>query len=192
MKDVPQGLQTAVRAPSIRQGNQGGGGVGSWYQPHRDVSALTPWLIQAAFDTWEDDASPLQELAKRLGVTDEQAGQMAIALADFVCSDVVVGTDSVSEAADRAGLSDIPIEARAAVYAMLGEVLLATFWHSIRAVVRVDANGTVVNKQYSPEEMARMGRESAAQLRMGKWSRRWGRFKKLVANTLVRREGDQS
>ncbi len=111
-------------------------GSDKWYAPERDVVNLFPQLARTAFDQLaETDWKPwFADYFRYAGLTEEELGKAAVALARFFKEAVDPDVADPRTALERAGWFELNPAAHVAVFMKLGQALTMAFWTGVRDV----------------------------------------------------------
>ncbi len=115
-------------------------GGGLPYAPYRDIVNCMPSLARrAAYCLADEYREPwFDEYLKATGTNDEQLGEAAVALAQFINLCRQPELDAPDKVLAKSKFADLPPAAQLAILAKVGQVTLAMFYGSSRDALRVD------------------------------------------------------
>lgn len=150
---------------------------------------LTPSLIRAALENWEDPDNVYRQLGTNIRFyTTEDVGKACEALAALCSTECIVEPASMPEALQKSGLLDIPFHLRMVLMALIGEQFLAAFWNGIRFATFQTASGEWETCQYDPEALTAVAQGMVNLMKMPRWKRnlyiRWHAARKYLINLL--------
>lgn len=125
----------------MRLMNGPGGQPGPVYAPARDLVHAFPRIAQLACHSLaQEQWQPwLHDYATSSGLTVEDLGRAAEACARFIALSTDPQIASADEAAQKAGLKDLPTPALLVFLQRLGDCALAYFWVSAREALQPGA-----------------------------------------------------
>lgn len=140
-----------------------------WYAPARDITALTPNIISLAFDRVLEPGNAFE----RVFTLDEaELAPVAEALAKFCGEDVILNTRAYNEAVLASGLNQVPLKAKAALYAAAFEVLMQCFYRAIQEATVIPQGEEPHITQYEPKDLAKSAEMAVKMMAMPRWKRK--------------------
>lgn len=112
-------------------------GDGAWYNPNRDLAALTPKILRHACGflahEYLNNNNAFNEIIKGWEIKEADFHRAAEALAKFILiSSEQTYSGSVVQAVQDAGLTELPQIVQLIVFALISQGLLATYWQMLR------------------------------------------------------------
>lgn len=116
----------------IRQGGQTGND--GWYAPNRDLANCGPALLASAITALDPEFHEpwFKEFLTKFDVKDEDMAAAATCMATAMMA--IVEAEHPPAALEAAGFTELPVEAQAAMYIRLGQILLGGVFSSVKDV----------------------------------------------------------